>query len=160
MVNRDRKVHNLARSLFFLNSNQVWSPGRDKVIRCVSKSHRNCLRHSLGQMLDCAYTVYSYGQNEISSTSPSGSYCPSQSLSSLITFLCNLLLILIMWWVVSSLSPRNLQLLFCCVLSIHALIWLVLIAFICAAYKELFCFSLKFSLSNPRPASLEWDVAH
>ena len=43
---------------------------------------------------------------------------------------------LIMWLVVSSLSPHSLHLLFCCVLSILALIWLVLIALSCTAIRR------------------------
>ena len=41
-----------------------------------------------------------------------------------------------MWLMVSSLSPRNIQLLFCCVLSILALILLVLMALICASISR------------------------
>ena len=37
---------------------------------------------------------------------------------------------------VSSLSPHNLHLLFCCILSILTLIWLVLIALFCAAIRS------------------------
>ena len=43
----------------------------------------------------------------------------------------NLLHSLIMWLIVSSLTSHNLHLLFCCVLSILALMWLVLMAFFC-----------------------------
>ena len=45
----------------------------------------------------------------------------------LYSFCPNLLLWLIMWLIVSFLSPHSLLLLFCCILSILALIWLVLI---------------------------------
>ena len=41
-----------------------------------------------------------------------------------------------MWLMVSSLSPHNLHLLFCCILSILALIWLVLIALFCVAIRR------------------------
>ena len=40
-----------------------------------------------------------------------------------------------MWLIVSSLSPQNLHLLFCCVLSLFALMLLVFIALYCAAIK-------------------------
>ena len=53
---------------------------------------------------------------------------PSQLCLVLYSFGSNLLHSLIMWSIVSSLSPHNLHLLFCCVLSILALIWLVLMA--------------------------------
>ena len=41
-----------------------------------------------------------------------------------------------MLWTVLSLSPHNLHLLFCRVLSILTLIWLVLIALFCAAIRS------------------------
>ena len=52
---------------------------------------------------------------------------PTQSCLSLYSFCANLLHSLIMWLIVSSLSPHSLHLLFCCVLSILSLIWLVLL---------------------------------
>ena len=69
---------------------------------------------------------------------------PTQSCLALYSFCTNLLHSLIMWLIVSSLSPHSLHLLFCCVLSILALIWLVLMALSCA---EGFCFSLNVSFS-------------
>ena len=57
---------------------------------------------------------------------------PTQSCLTLYSFCANLLHSLIMWLIVSSLSPHSLHLLFCCILSILALIWLVLS---CAAYS-------------------------
>ena len=53
-------------------------------------------------------------------------------MSGLILFLCYLL---IMWLIVSSLSPHNLHL-FCCVLSILVLIWLVFMALFWAAIRR------------------------
>ena len=41
-----------------------------------------------------------------------------------------------MWLIVSSLSPHNIHLLFCCVLSIFALMWLVFMALFCAAIRR------------------------
>ena len=61
---------------------------------------------------------------------------PTQSCLVLYSFCANLLHLLIMWLIVSSLSPHNLHLLFCCVLSILALIWLVLMALFCVAIKR------------------------
>ena len=58
---------------------------------------------------------------------------PTQSCLVLYAFCANLLHSLIMWLMVSSLSLHSLHLLFCCVLSILALIWLVLTALFCAA---------------------------
>ena len=57
---------------------------------------------------------------------------PIQSCLVLYSFCANLLYLL-MWLIVSSLSTHNLHLLFCCVVSILALIWLVLIALFWAA---------------------------
>ena len=54
---------------------------------------------------------------------------PTQVCLVLYSFCANLLHSLIMWLIVSSLLPLNLHLLFCCVLFILALIWLVLMPF-------------------------------
>ena len=67
---------------------------------------------------------------------------PTQSCLLLRSFCANLLSSLIMWLVVSSLSPHSLYLLFCCVLSILALIWLVLMALFCAAIRRNFIYHL------------------
>ena len=57
---------------------------------------------------------------------------PTPSCLVLYSFCANLLHSLILRLIVSSLSPRNLHLLFCCILSVLALRWLVLIALFCA----------------------------
>ena len=57
-------------------------------------------------------------------------------VSSLYSFCANLLHSLIMWLMVSSPSPYSLYLLFCGVLSILALIWLVLMALSCASIRR------------------------
>ena len=62
----------------------------------------------------------------------------------LYSFSANLLHSLIMWLIVSSLSPRSLHWLFCCVLSILALIWLVLMVFFCAAIRRDYVSLLRF----------------
>ena len=61
---------------------------------------------------------------------------PTQSCLVLYSFCVNLLHLLIMWLIVSSLSPHNLHLLFCNNLSIFALMWLVLMLFFCAAIRR------------------------
>ena len=61
---------------------------------------------------------------------------PTQSCLVLYSFCANLLHSLIIWLIVSSLSPHNLYLLFCWVLFILAFIWLVLIALFCAAIRR------------------------
>ena len=59
-----------------------------------------------------------------------------QSCLVLYSFCANLLHSLIIWLMVSSLSPHNIHLLFCCVLSILALIWLVMALFRAAIRKN------------------------
>ena len=69
---------------------------------------------------------------------------PTQSCLILYSFCANLLHSLIMWSIVSSLSPHNLYLLFYWVLFILALIWLVLMALFCAAVRRDSASLLKF----------------
>ena len=61
----------------------------------------------------------------------------TQSCLVLYSFCVNLLHLLIMWSTISSLSPHNLHLLFCCVLSILTLIWLVLTALFVLLLEEI-----------------------
>ena len=68
----------------------------------------------------------------------------TQSCLALYSLYANLLHSLIIWLIVSSLSPHSLHLLFCCVLSILALIWLVLTALSCAANRRDSVSLLKF----------------
>ena len=60
----------------------------------------------------------------------------TQSCLVLYSFCANLLHSLIMCLIVSSRSPHNLHQLFCCVVSILALIWLVLMTFFSAAIRR------------------------
>ena len=68
----------------------------------------------------------------------------TQSCLVLYSFCANLLHSLIMWFIVSSLSLHSLHLLFCCVLSILALIRLVLTALFCTAIRRDSVSLLKF----------------
>ena len=61
---------------------------------------------------------------------------PTQLCLVLYSFCANLLHWLTMWLIVSSLSPRNLHLLFYYVLSILALIWFVFMALFCADIRR------------------------
>ena len=61
---------------------------------------------------------------------------PTQSCLALYSFCANLLRSLIRWLMVSSLPPHSLHLLFCWVLSILTLIWLVLTALSCTALRR------------------------
>ena len=57
------------------------------------------LCHSLGQMLDCAYTICSYGQISISCTIPSGSPCqPNHVKSHTPSVLICCIRLLCDWW--------------------------------------------------------------
>ena len=71
---------------------------------------------------------------------------PTQSCLVLYSFCTNLLYSLIMWLIVSSLSPHNLHLLFCFVLFILALKWLVLMALFYAAFRKDSVSFLRFPL--------------
>ena len=66
------------------------------------------------------------------------------TLPTLYSFCANLLHSLIMRLIVSSLSPHSLHLLFCCILSILALIWFVIMALSCAAMRRDSVSLLKF----------------
>ena len=68
----------------------------------------------------------------------------TQSCLVLYSFCSNLLHSLIMWLMVSSLSPHSLHLLFCCILSILTLIWSVLEALFCTAIRRDSVSLLKF----------------
>ena len=61
---------------------------------------------------------------------------PTLSCLALYSICANLVHSLIMWLIVSSQSPHSLHLLFCCVWSILALIWLVLMALSCVAIRR------------------------
>ena len=69
---------------------------------------------------------------------------PTQSCLLIYTFCASLLHSLIMWLIFSSLSPHNLHLLPCCVLSILVLIWLNLMALFNAAIRRNSVFSWSF----------------
>ena len=69
---------------------------------------------------------------------------PTHSCLILYSFFANLQHSLIIWLIVSFLSPHNLHLLFCCILSNVALIWLVLMALFCAAIRRYSVSLLKF----------------
>ena len=83
----------------------------------------------------------------------------TQSYLVLYSFCANLLHSLIMWLIVSSLSPHNLHLLFCCVLFILALIWLVLMVLFWAAVRGDSVSQLRFPFFSHVPVfSLEMSL--
>ena len=136
VVRRDSKVDNCACYLFFLLiiirsgllAGITWSVCMLKSNRVLSVSFSRT-----GAEL-CIYHVFVWSNLNslhISQwiTLPTQSYLASYSC-------VNLLHSLFMWSMVSSLSPHSLHLLFCCVLSTLALIWLVLMALSCAAIRR------------------------
>ena len=134
MVSRDSKVHYFANFLFccwLLQSLVVWPRLGDPFVS--QHPIGVCVSHSPGQMLDCAYTICLYSNflhNYQWIT------LPTQSCLVLYSFCANLLHSFIMWLMFSSLSQHNLHLQFCCVLSILALIWSVLIGLFWAAIRR------------------------
>ena len=123
------KVHNSASSLFLffiffffliMRSgclSEIWGSV------CISKSRRSlCVLFS---WTDSLFYFYLFAQFSVD-------HLAHQTMSSLIRFLGYLAAFT---YHVSSLSPRNLHLLFCCIISLLALIWFVLMALFCAAIR-------------------------
>ena len=142
VVSLDSKVHNSGGSLFysffFFFFLIIIRSGRLTEIRwsiCISKSHWSlCVSFS---RTDAGLSIYHLlvWSNLNFLHIPLLITLPTQSCLVLYFFCANLLHSL-MWLIVSSISPHNQHLLFCCVLSILALIWLVLMALFCAAIKR------------------------
>ena len=98
----------------------------------MSKSHRSlCVSFSKTGAGLCIYHLFVWS-NLNSLLISQWINLPTQSCLVLYSFCANLLHSLIIWLMVSSLSPHDLHLLFCGVLSNLALIWLVLTALFCA----------------------------
>ena len=111
---------------------------------CISKSHRSLwVSFSRTGSQLCIYHLFVWSNLNFLHISQCITF-PTQSCLALYSFYSNLLHSLIMWLLVSSLSPHSLNLLFCCVLSIFALIWLVLMALFCAAIRRDSVSLLKF----------------
>ena len=129
------------------------------MIICISKSQWSlCVSFSRTNSVLCIYHLlvwsnFNFLQNSQWIT------LPTQSCLFLYSFWANLLHSLIMWLIVSSLSPHNLHLLFCCVLPILALIWLVLMALFYAVIRRDSVFLLRFPfLSDVRVFSREMSL--
>ena len=128
MVSRDGKVDNFASSLFFccccwlLLGLVFWSGIRWSL--CMPKSNRSlCVSFSWTGAGLCIYHLFIWSNlNFLHITQWITS--PTQSCIVLYSFCTNLLHSLNMWLMISSLSPHSLQMLFCCVLFILALILL------------------------------------
>ena len=137
VVSRNSKVHYFASSLFFSSFFIIIKSGLLAEIMWfvrMSKSKKKSLCVSFSR-IDAGLCIYhlfvwlnwNIFHNSLWIT------LPTQSCLFLYSFCVKLLHSLIIWLVVLSLSPYNLHLLFSCVLSILALIWLVLMALFCDA---------------------------
>ena len=135
MVSRDSKIHNFASPLFWLIIIRSCRLAEIRWSVCMSKTHRSLYvsfsRTGAGLCIHHLFVWSNLNFLHISQWIT----LPTQSCLVLYSFCANLLHSLTMWLIVSSLSPHNLYLLFCCVLSILALIWLVLLALFCAAIR-------------------------
>ena len=145
VVRRDSKVDNFTNFLFFLLI--IMRSGLLAGIKwsvCMLKSHRSLCESfsSTGTGL-CIYYLFVWLNWNFLHISQ-WTTLPIQSCLALYSFCANLLHSLIMWLIVSSLSPHSLHLLFCCVLSIFALIWLILMVLSCAAIRRESFSLLKF----------------
>ena len=139
VVSRDSKVHNSASSLllFFSFLMIITIYGHLAEIRwslLISKSQRNlCVSFS---RLDAGlriFCMFEWPNFNIMQNSP-WITLPTQPTLFLYSFCVNLLHSR-MWLIISYLLPYKLRLLFCCILSIVALIWVVLMSAFCAAIR-------------------------
>ena len=162
VVSRDSKVDNFAGFLFFFFLLIIISSGLLAEIRwsvCMSKSHRSlCVSFSRTGDRLCIYHLLAWSNLNFLRISQ-WITSPAQSCLALYSFCANLLHSLIMWLMVSSLSPHSLHLLFCCVLSILALRWLVLMALFCAAIRGDSVSLLKFPFLSYVQV-LSWDIVY
>ena len=138
VVRQDRKVDNFANTLLFFLLIIIRS-GLLVEIRlsvCMSKSHRSlCVSFSRTAAGLCIYHLFVWSNLNFLDIFQLITL-PTLSCLVLYSFCANLLHSIIMWLMVSSLLPYSLHLLFCCVLSIFALKWLVLMALFCAAIRR------------------------
>ena len=147
MVSRYSKVDNFASSLFSLISIRSGLLAEIRWSVCISKFHRSlCVsffRTAAGLCISiCSFVLSNLNFFHISQWIT----LPNLSCLVLYSFCADLLHLLIKWLMVSSLSPHSLRLLFCCVLSILALIWLVLMVLFYAAIRRDAVYLLKFPL--------------
>ena len=157
MIGRESKVNNFASSLFFIDYYKVWPTLGDPFL-CQSPIGVYVSFSGTATGF-CIYPLFVWSNLNFLHISQ-WITLPTQSCLDLYSFCANLLHSLIMWLIVSSLSPHNLHLLFCCLLSILVLIWLVLMALSCAAIRRDSVSLLKFSLLSHVQVFLEWDVLY
>ena len=142
VVSWDSKVDNFASCLLFVDYYEVWSSGRYYVCQSPIGVY---VCYFLGHMLGlCIYHLFAWSNLNFLHISQWISL-PSKSCLVLYSFCANLLhSLMIVRVIVSYLWPHNLHLLFCWVLSILALIWLVLMVLSCAAIRRVSISLLRF----------------
>ena len=121
----------------------AWLSGRAKVILLHVKIQLVFVSHSLGTSARL-WIYYLYIWSNLNFAQLPVDHLTHPVVSSLIHFCANFLHPLNMWLIVSSLSRHNQHFLFSCVLSILSLLWLVLIAFFCAAIMRVSVSSIRF----------------
>ena len=124
---------------------------------CMLKSHRNsCVSFSRTHAGMCIYHLFVWSNFNFLHISQ-WFILPTQSCLVLHSFCPNLLHSLIMWLIVSSLLMHNLHLLFCCVLFIFTLIWLVLMALFCATIRQDSVSLLRFLKQSSTWKNKDWS---
>ena len=159
MISRDGKVDNFATSILLLIIIRSGLLAEIRRSVCMSKSHWSlCVLFSrIGAGL-CVYHLFVWSNLNFLHISQ-WITLPTQSCLVLYSFCANLLLSLIIWLIVSSQSQHSLYLLFCCILSILALIWLVLKVLLCCAIRRDSVSLLKFPFLS-HVQVLSWDVVY
>ena len=124
---------------------------------CMSKSYRSlCVSFSRTGAVLCIYHLFVWSNLNFLYISQLITL-PTQPFLVLYSFCANLLHSIIMWLIISSLSPYSLHLLFCWVLFILTFIWLVLMALFCTAIRRDSLSLLKFPfLSQVQVFSCEY----
>ena len=136
VVSRDRKVDKFASSLFLLIIIRSGFVAEIRWFVCTSKSRWNlCVLFSMADDGLCIYHFFVWSNLNFLHISL-WIILHIQLCLVLYSFRANLLPSFIMWFTVSSLSLHSVHLIFYCVLSILALIWLVLTMMFCAAIRR------------------------
>ena len=130
MVSRDSRVDNFTNFLFFFLEIIIRFGllAKIRLSLCMPTSHRIlCVSFSRTGAGLCIYHLFVWLNCNLLHISQLITLL-NQSCLVLYSFCASLIHSLIMWLIVSSLSPNSLHLLFFCVLPILALIWLDLVA--------------------------------
>ena len=132
VVSRNSKVLNSTSSLFVVVYNLDWLSGWDEVSSLYLKIPEEFVRLILlDRFRDVYILFFRTVKFQFLAQFPVDHFTHP-----VVSFYASLLQSLIIWLTISSLSPHNLHLLFCCVLSILVLIWLVLMALFWAAIRR------------------------